>query len=108
GVGPGDRIGECGTVIERTSMKHLLSIVCGLCLAHCPAAGADQLVLVAGGGTQKEHVPATKAKLIGPFGVDFDKNSSMYIVELTGGRLLRVDAKGLLTIAGGTGKKGSG
>jgi DNA-binding beta-propeller fold protein YncE len=76
-------------------------------LVLAPGARADRLVLVAGGGADKDNVPATKAKLIAPFGVEFDKRGDMYIVELTGERLLRVDPKGTLTIAGGTGKKGS-
>ena len=84
------------------------SILGGLCLTLQVAAlaHADQLVLVAGGGTEKDQVPATKARLIAPFGVDFDKSGNMYVVELTGERVLRVDAKGTLTIAGGTGTKG--
>src|SRR5438552_1835023 len=90
-------------------MNFLYSILCGLCLTlHLAAAvRADQLVLVAGGGTEKDQVPATKARLNAPFGVDFDKSGNMYIVELTGERILRVDSKGTLTIAGGTGKKGN-
>jgi len=80
----------------------------GICVTLLLAAGvrADQLVLVAGGGTDKDHVPATKAQLNGPFGVDFDKSDNMFIVEMTGNRVLRVDAKGTLTIIAGTGVKG--
>lgn len=70
------------------------------------AARADRLVLVAGGGSEVENVPATQAKLIAPFGVDFDKAGNMYIAELSGQRVLKVDAKGILTIAAGTGAKG--
>jgi DNA-binding beta-propeller fold protein YncE len=89
-------------------MKRLLCIFLGLPLAvQTAGARADQLVLVAGGGTEKDQVPATKARLIAPFGVDFDKSGNMYIVELTGERVLRVDPRGTLTIVGGTGKKGS-
>jgi DNA-binding beta-propeller fold protein YncE len=68
---------------------------------------ADKLVLVAGGGEGGDNVPATQARLIAPFGVDFDKAGNMYIVELAGERALKVDAKGMFTILGGTGKKGS-
>jgi DNA-binding beta-propeller fold protein YncE len=70
-------------------------------------ARADKLVLVAGGGTETENVPATKAKLIAPFGVDFDAQDNMYLVELSGERALKVDTKGTLTILAGTGKKGN-
>lgn len=68
---------------------------------------AERLVLVAGGGSETENVPATKARLIAPFGVDFDKTDNMYVVELTGQRVLKVDAKGVLTILAGNGNKGN-
>src|SRR5690348_4172249 len=67
---------------------------------------ADKLVLVAGGGTKAGDCLATEAKLIAPFGVDFDKAGNMYIVEMTGYRVHKVDAKGMLTTIAGTGKKG--
>jgi DNA-binding beta-propeller fold protein YncE len=44
--------------------------------------------------------------LIAPFGVDFDRSGNMYIVELTGQRVHRVDTKGHSTILAGTGQKG--
>lgn len=68
---------------------------------------AQRLVRVAGGGTGAEGVAAPKAKLISPFGVDFDAAGDMYIVELEGERVLRVDGKGMFSIVGGTGKKGN-
>ncbi|MCI0682008.1 MAG: hypothetical protein L0Y71_07890 [Gemmataceae bacterium] len=71
-------------------------------------ARADRLVLIAGGGTQVENVPATDAKLNQPFGIDFDKTGNMYIAELKGGRVLKVDTKGILTILAGTGASGDG
>jgi DNA-binding beta-propeller fold protein YncE len=77
------------------------------CLAWPPNARADRLVLVAGSGTEKDG-PATKAKLQGPFGVDFDKAGNMYVVEMIGQRVCRVDPKGTLTVLAGTGKKGDG
>ena len=87
-------------------MKRIVLPVFLTLLLHS-AARADKLVLVAGGGADKDQVPATKAKLINPFGVDFDKSGNMYLVELSGERVLRVDDKGLFTIVGGTGKKGN-
>jgi DNA-binding beta-propeller fold protein YncE len=78
-----------------------------LVAAALPAGAAEKIVLVAGGGTEADG-PATKAKLTGPFGVDFDKNGTMYIVEMTGLRVLAVDDKGVLTHIAGTGKKGNG
>jgi DNA-binding beta-propeller fold protein YncE len=78
-----------------------------LVAAGLPARAAEKIVLVAGGGTEADG-PATKAKLNGPFGVDFDKGGSMYIVEMVGLRVLKVDDKGTLSTVAGTGKKGHG
>ncbi len=75
-------------------------------LASCQAARADKVVLVVGEGGPVS--PVVKGKLVGPFGVDFDKAGNMYLVEMTGGRFLKVDDKGTLTTVGGTGEKGSG
>jgi DNA-binding beta-propeller fold protein YncE len=67
---------------------------------------AEQTTLVAG-GTGSEGEPAAKARLDGPFGVDFDRSGNMFIVEMTGQRVLQVDPKGILTRLAGTGKKGN-
>ena len=88
-------------------MKRCFKIAIWLMLHSAAGARADRLVLVAGGGDGQSHVPATKAKLVGPFGVDFDQSGNMYVVEMVGGRALRVDGKGMLTIVGGTGAKGN-
>jgi sugar lactone lactonase YvrE len=87
-------------------MNRLMSLLI-LTLTLSPAtARADKLVLVAGGGSKAGYCPATEAKLVGPFGVDFDKAGNMYIVEMTGYRVHKVDAKGILTTIAGTGLKG--
>ena len=50
---------------------------------------AANLVLVAGGGENTaDGINATEAKLSAPFGVDFDRAGNMYLVEMTGYRLL--------------------
>src|SRR5262249_39778324 len=89
---------------EATSMKTLFASL--LLFLAASIVHADELVLVAGGGSEKDNVPATKARLIDPFGIDFDKDGNKWIVEMTGQRLLKIDGKGMLTIAAGTGKKG--
>ena len=86
-------------------MRNKIALI--VVLLGASMARADRLVLVAGGGEKTENVPATKAKLKSPFGVDFDKAGNMYIVELSGERVLKVDGKGTFTILGGTGKKGN-
>src|SRR5260370_15894751 len=69
-------------------------------------AHADKLVRIAGGGTKENNVPATRAKLVQPFGIDFDKAGNFYLVELQGGRVLKVDTHGAFTVLAGTGMKG--
>lgn len=90
-------------------MPRLLSVGLAALLlaAGLPARAAEKIVLVAGGGTEAEG-PAAKAKLTGPFGVDFAKDGTMYVVEMVGLRVLRVDDKGMLTHLAGTGTKGNG
>lgn len=87
-------------------MRDRCLITAAVLLLTSTTARADKLVLFAGGGTEKDNVPATKAKLNQPFGIDFDKAGNAYIVELGGGRILKVDTAGKLTILAGTGKKG--
>jgi DNA-binding beta-propeller fold protein YncE len=79
-----------------------------VCLVVTPTLRADRVVLVAGGGTGGDGVPAVQAKLQTPFGIDFDRAGNLYFVELTGQRVGRIDARGILTTIAGTGKKGAG
>ena len=69
------------------------------------AARADRLVLVAGGGEKGDGAPAVEARLHSPFGVDFDKSGVMYIAELEGGHVHRVDAQGIFSTIAGTGEQ---
>jgi len=87
--------------------RFLLAVVILIGTPFVNRALADKLVVVAGGGEEKAG-PATKVKLIAPFGVDFDKAGNMYIVELSGQRVHKVDGKGVLTTISGSGKKGDG
>src|SRR5437870_5184379 len=78
-------------------------------LATMPAAApAASIVLVAGGGLATTDAPATEAKLVTPFGIDFDRTGNAYLVELKGQRVLKIDARGRLTTFAGTGRLGSG
>ena len=68
---------------------------------------AANLVLVAGGGENTaDGINATEAKLSAPFGVDFDRAGNMYLVEMTGYRVRKVDPRGIITTVAGTGVKG--
>ena len=93
---------RCSSALLRCSSALLL-----LLLAGAPVR-ADKLVLFAGGGAGEDNVPATQARLVEPFGIDFDKAGNAYIVELKGGRVLRVDPKGILAVLAGTGMSGNG
>jgi sugar lactone lactonase YvrE len=80
------------------------AILC--CFIDVGTVRADKVTLIAGGGTEADKVPATRAALQAPFAVDFDKGGNLYIAEMVGHRVRRVDSEGLLTTIAGTGKKG--
>src|SRR5215471_10210692 len=88
-----------------SSRTHLIA---ALVLAMPAAASAAHTVLVAGGGSSPTDAPATEAKLVTPFGIDFDRNGNAFLVELNGNRALKIDARGRLTTLAGSGKKGFG
>ena len=71
---------------------------------------AERMVLVAGGGADTNTsvpIKATEAKLDSPFGVDFDASGNLYLVEMTGNRVRKLDKNGMLTVVAGTGEKGA-
>lgn len=76
-------------------------------LAGLSSTRAESLVLVAGTGHSPDGSAAVLGALDGPFGVDFDRDGSMYIVEMVGQRVRKVDRKGILTTFAGTGGKGN-
>lgn len=85
----------------------LLSFLAAILLAaSATPAQADKIFLVAGGGSKAPPASAAEARLTAPFGVDFDKAGNMFIVEMTGNLVHKVDTKGILTTIAGTGKKG--
>jgi DNA-binding beta-propeller fold protein YncE len=90
----------------RRLLPSLLGVV--LCLAGASSGRAEKLVLVAGGGSGDDGAPALRAKLEGPFGVGFDRAGNLFIVEMTGQRVRKVDPRGTLTTVVGTGQKGDG
>jgi sugar lactone lactonase YvrE len=73
--------------------------------AGASLGAAETLVLVAGGGTNTVG-PAHQARLSQPFGVDLDSSGTLFIAELTGQRVLKVDTRGILSVLAGTGAKG--
>jgi sugar lactone lactonase YvrE/lysophospholipase L1-like esterase len=88
-----------------TRLRGILATALFFCFAIGAAQAADKVVLVAG-GTGDEGGPAAEAKLVGPFGVDFDQSGNAFLVEIAGHRVLKIDRQGVLTRVGGTGEKG--
>ncbi len=75
-----------------------------LALTGTSATGAA-LTLFAGGGTQLTG-RATECRLADPFATDFDAQQNTFISEMTNNRVLKVDARGNLTVFAGTTRKG--
>lgn len=70
---------------------------------------AEKIVLVAGGDEDRTGIPATRAKLLEPFGTEFNAAGEMFIVEMvTGNRLLKMDTRGTLTHVAGQRTPGDG
>jgi len=84
-------------------------VLCLLVVTSAIHAG-QTLELVAGGGaaaTGGDGSPAIQVKLNGPFSADFDKAGNMYVAEMYGNRLFKVDPQGVFHIVAGDGTKGS-
>ena len=80
---------------------------CSLFLSISVVAEAAKIVLVAGSGKNPPPALATEVQLKGPFGVDWNSSADLYIIEIAGHRVMKVDSKNNLTLVGGTGAKGS-
>jgi DNA-binding beta-propeller fold protein YncE len=81
-----------------------LTVFCAVALT---ALHADKIVLVAGGDEDRTGIPAVRAKLTEPFGVDFDAAGNLFIVEMAAGnRLLKVNSQGILTHVAGQARPG--
>ena len=89
-------------MIARRQYRFALALLLGV----ASAASAEKLVLVAGGGTAKDGGPATEAAIGQPFGMARDKVGNLFVADFTEHRVWRVDPKGVISVAAGTGKKG--
>ncbi|MSR31172.1 MAG: hypothetical protein EXR99_06640 [Gemmataceae bacterium] len=87
-------------------MRNLL-LAFSLALSVTLFAEAGKVVLVAGGGNTPPPGKATDIQLNGPFGVDWNHQGEMFIIEIAGHRVMKVDAKGMLTLVAGSGAKGN-
>jgi DNA-binding beta-propeller fold protein YncE len=81
---------------------------CLLALVLPALSFADQIVLVAGGGTQEaDNIAAMDALLKEPFGAAFDSGGHMWMIEMvSGNRLLQVDGGGTIQHVAGQSKPG--
>ena len=89
------------------SMMRIFVLACSLFLSISVVADAAKIVLVAGSGKNPPPALATEVQLKGPFGVDWNSSGDLYIIEIAGHRVMKVDSKNNLTLVGGTGAKGS-
>ena len=76
-------------------------------LALEAAEREPKVTVVLGSLLPSEGGPADAASpLTSPFGIDFDSKGNMFIVELSGGRVHRLDAEGTLATIAGDGSQG--
>ena len=90
-------------------LRTLLTVVLLTCFLHAGtpnAIGADVEVVIGGllkgegGAWNPDDSPFKR-----PFGIDFNRQGQMFIVELEGGRIHRLDPDGTLTKVSGDGSK---
>jgi hypothetical protein len=75
-----------------------------------PAAATltGKVEVIAGGGEGSDGTPAASAKLHEPFAVARDGAGNLYVAEMSGNRVRRIDASGVITTVAGTGEKADG
>jgi len=91
--------------MHRETNAVFIKLAAGILLLTTCFARADKVVLVAGGGTGGDGSPAVDAKLNQPFGVEFDHDGRLLIVEYSS-RLLAIGTDGKLSTIAGDGTKG--
>jgi sugar lactone lactonase YvrE len=78
--------------------------------ATSSAPGAQLFALIFDAGVarkvEENDRPGTQVTLKMPAGVTYDTAGNLYIAEITGNRIRRVDASGIITTVAGTGKRG--
>ena len=89
--------------------QFLLRLIPGVLISCCLAGSgsASEAIVMVGGRLPKEGGdwnPET-SPLTAPFGVDFNRAGDMWIVELEGGRVHKLDNAGILHHAGGDGSQ---
>src|SRR4051812_25250364 len=89
----------------RTVTRAQASIIALLLIGAACAAGADKVVLVAGGGVGRDGAPATRAQLDRPFGVAQDAKGRLLIIEFADA-LRAIESAGQIATLAGDGAKG--
>ncbi|MCY2933116.1 MAG: hypothetical protein WCJ40_10710 [Planctomycetota bacterium] len=88
-------------------MSQIFRIFAIISIMGIPTIQADQLVLVAGGGSSEPPCDARSVKLKEPFYTEADPQGGLIIAEMAEGqRILRLESSGKLTLLAGTGTKG--
>jgi sugar lactone lactonase YvrE len=90
-------------MIRLTTNAFACYLVVFICLTDVATAQRSSVVI--GDSLAKVKKPEP-GQLNSPFGVGFDKHGNMYIVELSGGRVHKLDTAGTLTTIAGDGGKG--
>jgi len=90
-------------MIRITSPLIALGLV-HLCLIHHATSQQPRASIVIGESLADVNEPQP-GQLDSPFGVDFDRQGNMYIVELAGGRVHKFDTAGKFTTIAGDGSK---
>jgi methionine-S-sulfoxide reductase len=94
-------------LIRLLSIRKLTALGVASLLLVAGAQASPRIVLVAGGSEDAVNISAKSAKLKEPFGTDFDAAGNMWIVEMvSGNRLLKVDASGVLSHVAGLAQPG--
>ena len=90
--------------MPRLSELTLVAILCATATAAFAADGPRSSIVI--GESLANGRKPEPGELNSPFGVDFDAEGNMYIVELSGGRVHKRDTSGALTTIAGDGSKG--
>lgn len=89
----------------RTITMFFAHFLVAACLIHVAIGNEPRSFIVIGESLSKDQNPKP-GRLNSPFGVDFDEAGNMYIVELSGGRVHKLDTTGKLSTIAGKSREG--
>lgn len=110
-IPPATDVGAASRVpalLSSFGLRHL-SFLCLLTTFATLTSAAPRVEVIAGTGLETNAVPALPAKsarLSSPFGVDFDPEGRLILVEMTGHRVRRLTPDGRLELIAGTSRRG--